>query len=89
MSALECGLRDWAVFTLCLAQRGTRNVLGDGLVRYTLSACHCGVASTVIENLLSGQNSHPLRVVAFNIAEGWARDASETGHRVQAVFGYA
>ena len=28
--------------------------------------------ATVIENLLSGQNSHPLRVVAFNTAEGWA-----------------
>ena len=33
--------------------------------------------ATVIENLLSGQNSHPLRVVAFNTAEGWARDVTE------------
>lgn len=33
--------------------------------------------STTIENILSGQYSHPLRVVAFNTAEGWARDATE------------
>lgn len=32
---------------------------------------------TVIEDLLSGQCDHPLRVVAFNAAEGWSRDASE------------
>jgi hypothetical protein len=31
----------------------------------------------VIESFLSGQYSHPLRVVAFNTAEGWARDATE------------
>ena len=30
-----------------------------------------------IENILSGQYSHPLRVVAFNTAEGWARDVTE------------
>jgi len=33
--------------------------------------------STTIENILSGQYSHPLRVVAFNTAEGWARDVTE------------
>jgi hypothetical protein len=33
--------------------------------------------STAIENILSGQYSHPLRVVAFNTAEGWARDVTE------------
>ena len=32
---------------------------------------------TIIENILSGQYSSPLRVVAFNIAEGWARDVTE------------
>jgi len=26
--------------------------------------------------LLSGQYRHPLRVVAFNTADGWARDVS-------------
>jgi hypothetical protein len=32
---------------------------------------------TTIENILSGQYSHPLRVVAFNTAEGWSRDVTE------------
>ena len=32
---------------------------------------------TIIENILTGQYSHPLRVVAFNAAEGWARDVTE------------
>jgi hypothetical protein len=32
---------------------------------------------TTVENILSGQYSSPLRVVAFNIAEGWARDVTE------------
>jgi hypothetical protein len=30
-----------------------------------------------ISNLMSGQHGDPLRVVAFNIAEHWAEDASE------------
>jgi hypothetical protein len=33
-------------------------------------------AKTVIADLLSGQYRHLLRVVAFNTAEGWARDVS-------------
>ena len=32
---------------------------------------------TIIENFVAGQYSNPLRVVAFNIAEGWARDVTE------------
>jgi hypothetical protein len=32
---------------------------------------------TLITDLLSGQYSQVLRVVAFNPAEGWSRDASE------------
>ena len=32
---------------------------------------------TVIEDLLTGQYNSPLRVVAFNTSEGWARDVSE------------
>jgi hypothetical protein len=31
----------------------------------------------VIDDLLTGQYSSPIRVVAFNTSEGWARDASE------------
>jgi hypothetical protein len=34
-------------------------------------------AQTITENLLSGQYDKPLRVVAFNLAEGWSRDVSE------------
>ena len=32
---------------------------------------------TIIENILNGQYSHPIRVVAFNTDEGWARDVTE------------
>jgi hypothetical protein len=32
---------------------------------------------TVIGDLMSGQYSDPVRVVAFNTAEHWAEDASE------------
>ena len=29
---------------------------------------------TLIQNLIDGQYGHPLRIVAFNTAEGWSRD---------------
>ena len=32
---------------------------------------------TVVDNILNGQYSHPLRVVAFNTVEGWARDVTK------------
>jgi hypothetical protein len=32
---------------------------------------------TVIRDLFEGQYSDPVRVVAFNTAEGWSRDVSE------------
>ena len=32
---------------------------------------------TVIADMLSGQYNKPLRVIAFNTVEGWARDVSE------------
>jgi hypothetical protein len=31
---------------------------------------------TIVADLLSDQYRHPLRVVAFNTADGWARDVS-------------
>ena len=38
---------------------------------------------TIIENFVTGQYSNPLRVVAFNTAEGWVRDVTEdTAHAV-------
>jgi hypothetical protein len=33
--------------------------------------------SAVVEELLTGQYEQPLRVVAFNAAERWSRDATE------------
>jgi hypothetical protein len=33
--------------------------------------------TTIVENILNGQYSHPLRVIAFNTAEGWAEDVTE------------
>ena len=38
--------------------------------------------ATIAENILSGQYSHPVRVVALNTAEGWARDVTEDIARV-------
>ncbi len=32
---------------------------------------------TVIRNLISGEYNDPVRIVAFNTAEGWARDVTE------------
>jgi hypothetical protein len=32
---------------------------------------------TIIRNFISGQYDTPMRVVAFNTAEGWSRDVSE------------
>jgi hypothetical protein len=32
---------------------------------------------TVLSDLLSGQYKDPVRVVAFNLTEGWSRDVSE------------
>lgn len=32
---------------------------------------------TIITDLIDGQYSSPVRVVAFNTAEGWSRDVSE------------
>src|SRR6478752_4411628 len=32
---------------------------------------------TVLADLLDGQYSNPIRVIAFNTAEGWSRDVSE------------
>jgi hypothetical protein len=36
---------------------------------------------TVLADLLDGQYSNPVRVIAFNTAEGWSRDVSEERRR--------
>jgi hypothetical protein len=33
--------------------------------------------ATLIRHLLEGQYSSPIRIVAFNTAEGWSRDVSD------------
>jgi hypothetical protein len=33
--------------------------------------------ATVIRHLLEGQYSSPVRIIAFNTAEGWSRDVTE------------
>ena len=33
--------------------------------------------AAIIEDLLEGQYSDPVRVIAFNTVEGWSRDVSE------------
>jgi hypothetical protein len=32
---------------------------------------------TLIRDLIAGQYEHPVRIIAFNTAQGWARDVSE------------
>lgn len=32
---------------------------------------------TMLRDIISGQYAYPLRIVAFNAAEGWSRDATE------------
>jgi hypothetical protein len=32
---------------------------------------------TILSNIISGEYSNPVRVVAFNTAEGWSRDVTE------------
>ena len=38
--------------------------------------CEATDLETVIQDLLTGQYSEPVRMVAFNTAQGWARDVS-------------
>lgn len=37
----------------------------------------CEDLESTIKDLISGEYNDPVRVVAFNIAEGWAQDVSE------------
>jgi hypothetical protein len=39
--------------------------------------CEATDLETVIQDLLTGQYSDPIRVIAFNTAEGWSGDVSE------------
>ena len=33
--------------------------------------------NTVVDDLMTGQFNNPVRVIAFNISEGWSRDVSD------------
>jgi hypothetical protein len=33
--------------------------------------------NTVVEDLMAGQFNNPVRVIAFNLTEGWSRDMSD------------
>ncbi|SRR6266478_3955369 len=46
----------------------------DGGVGRGILAC---LATTIVRNLLQGQYERPVRVVALNADEGWARDVSD------------
>jgi hypothetical protein len=48
---------------------------GNGLA-YRETAVETADLETVILGLLEGEYNNPIRVVAFNTAEGWSRDAS-------------
>jgi hypothetical protein len=39
--------------------------------------CEAADLETVIQGLLSGEYSNPIRIVAFNTAERWSEDVSE------------
>jgi hypothetical protein len=53
----------------------------DDLARLGCAWRETSVADTelesVVNDLLEGQYSNPIRVVGFNTAEGWSRDVSE------------
>jgi hypothetical protein len=33
--------------------------------------------NTVVDDLIAGQFNNPIRVIAFNVSEGWSRDVSD------------
>jgi hypothetical protein len=42
---------------------------------------------TLIRDLVDGQYTHPVRIVAFNTAEGWSRDVTDELRRRYVEFG--
>jgi len=33
--------------------------------------------NTVVDDLMTGQFNNPVRIIAFNVSEGWSRDVSD------------
>jgi len=50
--------------------------LGDKGHAWRQTGCDTADLETVIQNLLAGQYSSPIRVIAFNTAERWSEDVS-------------
>jgi hypothetical protein len=50
--------------------------LGKLGLMYRESDVETADVETVLEDLLDGQYSNPIRVIAFNVAEGWSLDIS-------------
>jgi hypothetical protein len=48
--------------------------LGRAFLETDLAEADLG---TIVRNMISGEYRDPLRVIAFNTAEGWSRDVSE------------
>jgi hypothetical protein len=38
-------------------------------------------ASSAVSRYIAGQFNHPIRVIAFNLSEGWSRDVSDQAAR--------
>jgi hypothetical protein len=67
-ASLVPSLNEEVHFVLCVGRAGLAYVETDPAK---------ADATTVVQNLLHGQYHRPLRVLAFNADEGWARDVSE------------
>jgi hypothetical protein len=63
------------------AERDVYLVLDDFGGRLGRAWCEAADGETgrtaLIRNLLEGQYANPVRIVAFNTAEGWSRDVTE------------
>jgi hypothetical protein len=68
-------------------QGDTVDLVLDGFGKFGQADPRHADRQTVLAKLLSGQYECPLRIVAFNTAEGWARDV--TAEIAQAVLALA
>ena len=50
--------------------------MGDAGPVWRQSECGFANREAVIQDMLAGEYSNPMRVVAFNTAEGWSEDVS-------------
>jgi hypothetical protein len=50
---------------------------GDSGRSYRETAEEAADLNTVVDDLMAGQFANPVRIIAFNINEGWSRDVSD------------